>query len=254
MRPLAGSGVSRSMPAAASARLFTQAVWPSLEKNTAGLSDTTVSSIARLGGRSSLKAVGLQPAPLIQLRSVICSAHAATRSRYASGTASTSKRLQSSSSRPLMYGWMWASWKPGSTRPPGWERMRVPWPTMGSAVARSPTYRMRSPRTATASAQGRAGSSVYTRASRIRRSADTAAALTAAPSPALPVPSQPPARTANRARISAPRGARNLLRRWPPVVTIFMYTLPGDSMTFRVRGRAGGPFRHLPAQCRFPRL
>ena len=64
IRPSGGSGVRASIPASSSARLFTQAPWPSRFGRNTGRSATTASS-ACLVGMPPGKAAIAQPPPVI---------------------------------------------------------------------------------------------------------------------------------------------------------------------------------------------
>ncbi len=86
------------MPASASARLLTQAEWPSAASNSAGRSGTARSSKILLGFPPG-KAVSSQPTPRTHAAFGLAAAHAAMESAIAAAVGRV-KRVHSPSSTP----------------------------------------------------------------------------------------------------------------------------------------------------------
>ena len=141
MRPSAGSGVARSMPASRSAAVLTQAPWWSRLGRNTGRSPTTASRAAARGPVGP-KAGIAQPPPSTQ------AGPGAPRRRPGPprGTppgVDSPERSQRSRSTPPWTGCTWASWKPGCTTPPARSTTSAP----GRGVARRgrPPARRRPP-------------------------------------------------------------------------------------------------------------
>ena len=143
--PSAGSGVSRSMPARRRAAVFAQPVWPSKQPMNAGGPATTASSWPR-SGMPPGNAMYSQPLPRTQGAAGSAAACAAIAAWTASTDPSRNRSTRSSSSAPSRT-WMWASSKPGVTRPPRASTTSVAGPRQSRRPSsRRPIQAIRPPR------------------------------------------------------------------------------------------------------------
>ena len=160
IRPPGGSGVSRPIPASASASAFTQQACPSTRSSTAGRSGTARVSVAAVGNRDPGQRFWSQPRPRTQASPGAARAPSAARAAHSSSLAAPAQ-LTSRRARPSHCTWPWASTSPGTTLPP--RSRSAPAPASAAHSASVPTRAIRPPRTSTAPASGRAGSSVWIR-------------------------------------------------------------------------------------------
>ncbi len=126
MRPPAGSGVSRVMPASCSARLLAQPAWPSTRLSQTGRWLSAESNSAAVGKRPSFQAAWFQPPPVIHAacgRACACALTAAS----AASRLAVSRNCRLRRAAPSNSTWPWASMRPGiSTRPPASRRCASP--------------------------------------------------------------------------------------------------------------------------------
>ena len=159
--PPGTSAVAAVIPARRSAALFSQMECRSLLSRATGTSGATASSSARCGRTPSVHVLACQPAPRIQAdgRSAWAAARARTISATASAEAAAVTSISVARSASSMK-WTWLSVKPGSSSRPVRSITSVRGPRSSARSAAVPTARKRSPRTATASAQGVRASAV----------------------------------------------------------------------------------------------
>ncbi len=159
--PPGGTGVARVTPASFRAALLARIMWPSRRLTQTGLSGVTASIQSRRGSSTGSNCWWSQSPFRIQRPGPSSRALAAMRAAKSSRLFA-SRRAMLFRAKPPARKWVWLSMKPGRTSAPPRSTSFVPSPTSLRTSAVVPAAKIFSPRTATASAHGRAASPVQT--------------------------------------------------------------------------------------------